>query len=71
MPEVLDTSVEEVVTIPNESIVSPPDTRTGFQNKFIKGIGKQEDNIRLLLDCRRLFQSEEMETLNQIEKEKL
>ena len=58
--------VDEVVAISDESIVAPPDFRTGFQNRYIKGIGKAGDNIRLLLDCERLFRNEEIETLNRI-----
>jgi purine-binding chemotaxis protein CheW len=58
--------VDEVITIPDESIVPPPEFRTGFKNRYIKGIGKVGDDIRLLLDCERLFRDEEIETLNQI-----
>lgn len=58
--------VDEVITIPDESIVPPPEFRTGFKNRYIKGIGKVCDDIRLLLDCERLFRDEEIETLNQI-----
>lgn len=58
--------VVEVVIISDEFIVPPPDFRTGFQNRYIKGIGKSDENIRLLLDCERLFRDEEIETLNQI-----
>ncbi len=59
-------NVDEVVAIPNESIVPPPSYKTGFQNRYIKGIGKSEECIRLLLDCERLFANEEIQTLNQI-----
>ena len=71
--DILDTAigiivdcVDEVVTITDESIVPPPNYRTGLQNRYIKGIGKAGDDIRLLLDCERLFRDEEIETLNQI-----
>ncbi|OGO86972.1 MAG: chemotaxis protein CheW, partial [Clostridiales bacterium GWE2_32_10] len=33
-------NVSEVLSIPDENIVSPPDIKSGFQNKYIKGIGK-------------------------------
>lgn len=59
--------VEEVANIADESIVPPPDLRMGFQNRFIKGIGKVKDGIRLLLDCERLFKEDEMETINRID----
>lgn len=51
--------VEEVTTIPEDSIVPPPDVHTGIQSRFIKGIGKLGEDIRLLLDCERLFHFEE------------
>ena len=57
-------SVDEVVMIPDTSIVPPPSFQTGFQNRYIKGIGKSGENIRLLLDCERLFRDEELQSLN-------
>lgn len=59
-------NVDEVISIPDKSIVPPPSYRTGFQNKHIKGIGKTEDGIRLLLDCDKLFAEDEIQTINQI-----
>lgn len=59
-------NVDEVVTIPDTMIVQPPIFETGFQNKYIKGIGKSGDDIRLLLDCELLFANEEIQALNKI-----
>jgi purine-binding chemotaxis protein CheW len=61
-------NVDEVISIPEKSIVPPPSYRTGFQNRYIKGIGKLGDNIRLLLDCEKLFVEEEIQTLNKIKR---
>lgn len=58
--------VEEVITIPDESIVPPPNFRSGFQNNYIDGIGKVEKEIRLLLNCERLFGDEEIQSLNRM-----
>lgn len=52
-------SVSEVLTIPEESIVLPPDIKAA-QNKYIKGIGKVDGNIKLLLDCERLLNEDEI-----------
>lgn len=52
--------VDEVVAVPDQSIVPPPDFKTGFQNKYISGISKIDKNICLLLDCERLFNEEEI-----------
>lgn len=60
--------VDEVVTIADESIVPPPRLGTGFHSGFIKGIGRDGDSIRLLLDCKQLFHAEEIETFKKIER---
>lgn len=58
--------VDEVISIPDESIVPPPGFRAGFQNRYIRGIGKVDGEVRLLLDCERLFRDEEIETFGQL-----
>ncbi len=55
-------SVAEVLSIPDEEIVPPPDLNKGG-NRYIKGIGKVEGEVKLLLDCERLLSDDEMETL--------
>lgn len=47
-------SVSEVLAIPENNIVPPPDIKAA-QNKYIKGIGKVEHEIKLLLDCEKLL----------------
>ncbi|SMC97882.1 chemotaxis protein CheW [Sporomusa malonica] len=51
-------SVSEVLTIPDNNIVPPPDMKAA-QNKYIKGIGKVESEIKLLLDCEKLLTDDE------------
>ena len=51
-------SVSEVLTIPDSNIVPPPDMKAA-QNKYIKGIGKVESEIKLLLDCDKLLTDDE------------
>lgn len=58
--------VDEVAAIPDGSIVPPPAFRTGYPNRYIMGIAKSGEDIRLLLDCERLFQDDEIETISQI-----
>lgn len=60
--------VDEVATISDKDIVPPPNYKTGFQNCYIRGIGKSGEGIQLLLDCELLFADEEIQTLNQIKK---
>lgn len=52
-------NVSEVLSIPEEEIVSPPDIKSGG-NKFIKGIGKVGNEVKLLLDCEKLISEQEI-----------
>lgn len=63
-------NVSEVITISDENIVPPPDYKTGFQNRYIKGIGKVGSDIKLLLDCNKLLKDDEIEDLNKAVYEK-
>jgi len=47
-------SVSEVLVIREEDIVPAPDISTGEQ-KYMKGIGKVGNDVKLLLDCERLL----------------
>lgn len=51
-------SVSEVLLIPDQDIVSPPDVKNG-SNKYIKGIGKVGSDVKLIIDCYRLLSEEE------------
>ncbi len=57
-------NVSEVLTIDEENIVDPPDYRTGFQNRYIKNIGRSNDGVKLLLDCNRILDSGELEAIS-------
>lgn len=55
-------SVSEVIVIPDAEIVQPPDVGNS-SNKYIKGIGKVENEVKLILDCNKLLNDEETENL--------
>ena len=55
--------VAEVINIDDNDISLPPDYRTGFQNRYINGIGKLKDSIILLLDCEKLFKEDEFDEI--------
>jgi purine-binding chemotaxis protein CheW len=57
-------NVSEVINIPKADISPSPDFRTGFQNRYINGIGKLKDSVVLILDCERLFKEDELEILS-------
>jgi purine-binding chemotaxis protein CheW len=59
-------SVSEVITIDDANIVPPPDWRTGVQTRYIKAIGKVGNEVKLLLDCERLFRDGELSELENI-----
>ena len=56
--------VAEVLTI--EQVVPPPAFQTGITNQYISGIGKVNDEVKLLLDCERLFDGEMTKMLNHV-----
>lgn len=58
-------SVSEVLSIPDEEIVPPPELNK-ISNKYIKGIGKVGNEAKLLLECNKLLSEEEAETISNI-----
>lgn len=59
---IVDT-VSEVISIEDANIVPPPSMKTGFQNKYVKGIGKVGNDVKLLLDCEKILNEEDVESL--------
>lgn len=45
-------SVSEVITLEDHQISPPPTFQNGVDVRFINGIGKAENGIKLLLDCK-------------------
>lgn len=54
--------VSEVLDIAEKNVVPPPDLRAS-QNKYIRGIGKLESSVVLLLDWEKLFSEDAQELL--------
>lgn len=59
-------SVSEVISIPEADIVIPPGASQGLSNKYIKGIGKVGNEVKLILDCDKLLNDEETESLSKL-----
>lgn len=57
--------VAEVLVIPEKDVVPPPQLKS-VQNHYIRGIGKTEENVALLLDWEKLFSCEDEELLSNI-----
>lgn len=56
-------SVSEVIAIADEDIAPPPDINKGGL-KYIKGIGKADGNVKLLVDCQKILKDDEDEFLS-------
>lgn len=56
-------SVAEVLSISEDQIVIPPDISKGG-NKYIKGIGKTGNEVKLLLDCNKLLNEDDESIIN-------
>lgn len=52
-------NVAEVATIDSADIVKPPKLSPGEEYHYIEGIGKTENSIKLLLDCKKLITQDE------------
>jgi purine-binding chemotaxis protein CheW len=59
-------SVAEVLTIPEQDIVDPPQVNKASGSRYIKKIGKVGNAVKLLLDCDRLLSEHELEDLNEM-----
>jgi purine-binding chemotaxis protein CheW len=59
-------AVSEVMTIQEQDIVPPPDLNKGSSNKYIKGIGKVGNEVKLLLDCSKLLNDDEVRNLEDL-----
>lgn len=58
--------VSEVTNIPEEEIVLPPQLNSEVQNRFISGIGKVGNDVKLLLDCEKLLSDDEVAVLSEL-----
>lgn len=58
-------NVSEVLSISDDNIVPPPEMNRGSDNKYIKAIGKVEDDVKLILDCEKLLSDKDVEVISQ------
>ncbi len=56
-------NVSEVINIDDSNIVPPPNIKSGFHNGYVRGIGKVENEVKLLLDCDKLLNDEEVQAI--------
>ena len=56
-------SVAEVLRIPANTVEDPPAIICGVQSDYVRGVGKIEDRLLILLDLDKLVASEDRDTL--------
>ena len=59
---VVDT-VSEVMSIPVNQIDPPPAVKKGESSRYLQGLGKVGDSVKILLDIRKLLYDEEIEQI--------
>ena len=57
-------SVEEVIDLEPEQIQPPPRIGTRIRTDFIKGMGKRDAQLIMILDIDRVFSAEELSALH-------
>ncbi len=55
--------VEEVMEIKDENIAQPPSFSKNGSSRYVKGIGKVGEEVKLVLDCQKLLSDDEIEEL--------
>lgn len=58
--------VSEVLSIPEDHIVPPPQMSKGDKNRYINSIGKTGTDVKLLIDCKKLLNDNDIEALNEV-----
>lgn len=58
-------SVSEVISIPDTEIVPPPELNKAG-SRYIKGIGKVGNEVKLLLDCQKLLNEEDTDIISEL-----
>jgi purine-binding chemotaxis protein CheW len=58
--------VLEVVNIPAEHVSDPPKTTKGSHGRFLQGMGKIGDTVKILLDIERLLNDAELVALQDV-----
>ena len=59
-------NVSEVLSITDEDIAPPPDMNKRTENSYIKAIGKVGNEVKLILDCEKLMNDDDVEAISQI-----
>ncbi len=55
--------VQEVANIPEDHVEPPPQVGRGESSRYLKGMGKMDDKVKILLNADKLLYEEELELL--------
>jgi purine-binding chemotaxis protein CheW len=58
--------VAEVISIKEEDVIEPPNFKSNGKSRFIKGIGKVGEKVKLILDCEKLLSEKELDDISLI-----
>lgn len=59
-------SVKEVSDIPATQVDPPPATHYGLKSGYVKGMGKLNDSVKILLDVEKILYEKDLEVIQQI-----
>jgi len=59
-------AVSEVLRIPESTVEAPPAVVAGIGSEYMRGVGKLEDRLLILLDLDRLLSQKEVDALNAV-----
>jgi purine-binding chemotaxis protein CheW len=59
-------AVSEVLRLPRDTIVPPPEIATSIDSEYIQGVAKLDDRLLIFLDLSRVFSEKEKQALAQI-----
>ena len=62
---IVDT-VNEVIDIPESQMDPPPKTHAGVGSSYIKGMGKVDKEVKILLDIEKILYEEELEQVREL-----
>lgn len=60
-------NISEVMSMADEDIVPPPEINKSTESRYIKGIGKVGNDVKLILNCEKLMNDKDVEIISQIE----
>lgn len=62
-------SVSEVIRLPQENVEDAPDLVTGIDAEYIKGVGKMQDRLLILLDLEKILTKKEVDKVKALKTE--